>query len=182
MKMYTKLIFIWHTATKVGQYQNWYINNEREIKLQTIALWFKSLGWVKSFATWGIIRQLQMLSLKSWRWLTTLDKKMPSSPDTPWMCLDRFVSMALSTVSESALIGLYDLHLTVEVLTTRPNFFLTNCLLCFVIELDYAAYLSVRLSNTQIEAMHNVSAGIVNYFCHVIYMKILQNFWLMQVF
>ena len=40
--------------------------------------------------TWGTIRQLQMLLLRSWRWRTTLDIEMLSSPDTLRVLLTGF--------------------------------------------------------------------------------------------
>ena len=43
---------------------------------------------------WDMIQLLQMLLLRLWRWQTSLDWDMLSSPDTPQMLLIEFASMA----------------------------------------------------------------------------------------
>ena len=51
--------------------------------------------------TWGTIRQLRMLLLRSWRWQTIMDCEMLSSPDNPQFLFTILASMDWSTVSES---------------------------------------------------------------------------------
>ena len=51
---------------------------------------------------WGTIQQLWMLLPRLWRWWTTLECKMPNSPDTLRMLITRFASIIWSTASESS--------------------------------------------------------------------------------
>ena len=56
--------------------------------------------------------------LRSWSWLTALDCEIPSSPDTLWVLLTGFASMA-STALESIVFGRLDL---IWFLKSEPNF------------------------------------------------------------
>ena len=49
-----------------------------------------------------------MLLLRTWRWQITLDCKMSSLLDTPWVLLNGFASMAWNKTSESTIFGLPD--------------------------------------------------------------------------
>ena len=53
---------------------------------------------------WRTTWQLQMLLLRLWKQLTTMDYEMPSLSDILWVWLARFASMAWSIVLESNLI------------------------------------------------------------------------------
>ena len=55
--------------------------------------------------TWETIRQLRIVLPRSWRWQLTLDRKIPSSPDTLRELIATFTSMAWSLSSESMQFG-----------------------------------------------------------------------------
>ena len=121
-----------------------------------------------------------MLLLRSWKWQTTVDCEMPSSPDTLWMLLTRVDFMVWSTALESMILGLPDHVWLSRFLKTEQNFL--NQLVCVmwstvpftqqmflaawamfslwtcrgqIPKLDYVACSSVQLSNfTQNEPMH----------------------------
>ena len=59
--------------------------------------------------TWGRIRQIRKILLWSWKGRTSLDCEMSSSPNILWEILDRFACKALSTISESNILGLLNL-------------------------------------------------------------------------
>ena len=54
---------------------------------------------------WELIN-LNLILLRLWRWWTTLDCEMPSSPDTLLVLLTRFASMAWSTALESSFMSI----------------------------------------------------------------------------
>ena len=63
-------------------------------------------------------------------WQITVDCEMPSSPDTLWVLLARFVSMAWSTTSEFTVWGLPDLAWLLRFLQPKQNFL--NCLITLI--------------------------------------------------
>ena len=71
---------------------------------------------------WGTIRQLRMLLPRLWRWLTTPDCKMLTLPDTLWVILTGFASMAWSMALESVVLGLPDLAWSSRILRPEQNF------------------------------------------------------------
>ena len=120
---------------------------------------------------------------RSWKWQTTLYLKVPSLPDTLWVLLIGFASMAWSTALESLVFSLPNLvwvsrflqpkqdfsnHLVPVLWSTSPS----SCFFLFpyyyrpiwiwkpeVLKLDHVAHLSVVFNHTHThcEAIHNVS-------------------------
>ena len=70
--------------------------------------------------TWCPTQQVWMHLLRLWKWPTTLDGEMPSSPDNLRVQLVRFVSMVWGMASKPMIFGAPDF---VWLLQTEQNFF-----------------------------------------------------------
>ena len=66
------------------------------------------------------IQQLWMILLRFWRWWTTLDCQMLSSPDILCMSLTGFASVAWSTAMESMILSIPDF---IEIFAIQTKFF-----------------------------------------------------------
>ena len=73
----------------------------------------------------------------SWRWRTSLNCELPSSPDTRRVLLTGFVSMAQKTASESKILDLYNLAWSVRFLQFLWNFFMWHCIRAYAYVTTY---------------------------------------------
>ena len=141
--------------------------------------------------TWCTIRQLRILLLSFWRWRTTLDSKMQSSPDTLRVLLAGFVFMPSQEIHRfrpacSCLI--------IKVLTTRANFLesssyctvincsfnfcattFKDCFCCVMAQFELVIYIRSRIKqrciyiSTTFKSLTTTIRAATYCFTHVIY-------------
>ena len=105
-----------------------------------ISIYLGELKVLHLLAIWGKIWQLWKLLLRSWRWQTTLESEMMSSPDALCTLLIRFASMAWTTASESSFRPTW-LCLIITILATQPKF-LEPCGYCTVINYTFSFHVT----------------------------------------
>ena len=104
----------------------------RKYSLNLFSFWtcmYWGGGSQKSCNILAIIWQFQIPLQMSWRWWTTLDHEMLSSPDTLQVLLASLASTDWSIASKSQVLNLPDLALSMRFLQPKWNF-LSHLLLC----------------------------------------------------
>ena len=128
--------------------------------------------------TRGTIQQPWMILLMLGRWWITHNCEIPVSPDILWVLLTRLASLALSTASESMVLGLPDTVWSLMFLWPEQihlNHVVNNCIFTFctandfgcfrdimvqfkLAEFNYIAHSCIWLSNHILsEVMYNMS-------------------------